>query len=163
MTFDKEDLNEEHNVLIKKWVKVLRSGDYKQGRKALKRKTSEGCEHCCLGVLAELQVEDESLGVKWSDIPTGPRGDQYVILNDNGYIADGILLEEMAAAAGFGHGYNSRRVEISHPTVRKIFGNSYDDFDLDPDCPPVLTDLNDKGATFAQIADMIELEYLGGE
>jgi hypothetical protein len=38
-----------------KWVAALRSGKYKQGRRALKQKDKNGVVcHCCLGVLLEV-------------------------------------------------------------------------------------------------------------
>lgn len=36
------------------WLEALRSGEYKQGRGQLCRRTSEGDEFCCLGVLSEI-------------------------------------------------------------------------------------------------------------
>lgn len=36
------------------WVKALRSGEYKQGKNALR---NDKDEHCCLGVLCELAVK----------------------------------------------------------------------------------------------------------
>lgn len=39
----------------KKWLEALRSGEYKQGRRRLKTKLSDGSyEYCCLGVLCEI-------------------------------------------------------------------------------------------------------------
>lgn len=41
--------------IMKKWVKALRSGKYKQGAGTLKQYNRKGqAEHCCLGVLCEL-------------------------------------------------------------------------------------------------------------
>lgn len=42
--------------VIRKWVKALRSGDYRQGRNYLsvKNKTNDNFRHCCLGVLCEI-------------------------------------------------------------------------------------------------------------
>lgn len=41
--------------IMKKWVKALRSGKYKQGSGTLKQYNRKGqAEHCCLGVLCEL-------------------------------------------------------------------------------------------------------------
>jgi hypothetical protein len=37
-----------------KWLKALRSGEYKQGRSRLKKKTDTGFEFCCLGVACEV-------------------------------------------------------------------------------------------------------------
>lgn len=48
--------------ILKKWVKALTSGKYKQGRLALK--TKEG-RYCCLGVLCDLHAKET--GGKWKD------------------------------------------------------------------------------------------------
>lgn len=40
-----------------KWVAALRSGEFKQGRRALGNKVSNS--FCCLGVLCELAVKEE--------------------------------------------------------------------------------------------------------
>ena len=47
-----------HKQNRKKWIAALRSGEYEQGVKQLCRKTEQGYEYCCLGVLCEV------LGVK---------------------------------------------------------------------------------------------------
>ena len=39
---------------MKKWVKALRSGKYKQGRGVLKHNRENKTFHCCLGVLCEI-------------------------------------------------------------------------------------------------------------
>ena len=45
--------------IMNKWVKALRSGDYKQGFSVLaKRKPHQKTEFCCLGVLCDLAVKD---------------------------------------------------------------------------------------------------------
>lgn len=41
--------------LKNKWVKALRSGNYKQGKKCLKDKNEQGnYVYCCLGVMADI-------------------------------------------------------------------------------------------------------------
>lgn len=40
------------------WVDALRSGDYKQGKHRLTTVTDDGVEHCCLGVLCEIAVQE---------------------------------------------------------------------------------------------------------
>lgn len=41
--------------VMKKWVRALRSGKYKQGKNMLKRVNGAGVAHyCCLGVLCEV-------------------------------------------------------------------------------------------------------------
>lgn len=45
--------------IMKKWVKALRSGKYKQGKHTLKQYNSKGqAQHCCLGVLCELYNQE---------------------------------------------------------------------------------------------------------
>lgn len=45
--------------VMKKWVKALRSGKYKQGQGLLKQTTEQNkASHCCLGVLCEIYNED---------------------------------------------------------------------------------------------------------
>lgn len=45
--------------IMKKWVKALRSGKYKQGKNTLKQYNSKGqAQHCCLGVLCELYNQE---------------------------------------------------------------------------------------------------------
>lgn len=36
--------------LVRRWVDALESGEYKQGKETLVRKTNKGLEFCCLGV-----------------------------------------------------------------------------------------------------------------
>jgi len=54
-----------HKNIADKWVQALRSGDYKQGEKALKINGT----HCCLGVLCDLHKQE--CGGEWYDA-TGP-------------------------------------------------------------------------------------------
>ena len=42
-----------------KWLKALRSGEYKQGKSALR----DGDTYCCLGVLTELYRKETGLGI----------------------------------------------------------------------------------------------------
>lgn len=48
--------------VIRKWLKALRSGEYKQGRHAL----NTNDQYCCLGVLCELAVK-EKVVTKYKD------------------------------------------------------------------------------------------------
>lgn len=43
----------------KKWIKALRSGEYKQGVGSLRRIVEGEARYCCLGVLCELCPEGE--------------------------------------------------------------------------------------------------------
>lgn len=61
--------------VVKKWIKTLRSGKYRQGQGCLREvcKLGGGYEpnvtFCCLGVLQDIAVKDGGQG--W-DTPTGP-------------------------------------------------------------------------------------------
>ena len=47
------------NNIMKKWVKALRSGKFKQGVGTLKQFNNRGqAQHCCLGVLCELYNDE---------------------------------------------------------------------------------------------------------
>lgn len=49
---DKKRMNPEVKT---KWLAALRSGNYKQGRMALKRGVGDGtADYCCLGVLCDI-------------------------------------------------------------------------------------------------------------
>lgn len=41
------------------WLKALRSGQFKQGKKQLKVDTVRGSNYCCLGVLCEIQKVEQ--------------------------------------------------------------------------------------------------------
>ena len=46
-------------TVMKKWVKALRSGKFKQTKNRLKRTNAQGkVNHCCLGVLCELYNDE---------------------------------------------------------------------------------------------------------
>lgn len=48
----------------KKWIKALRSGEYKKGRNSLKIIQGDKITYCCLGVLCDLYGKEN--GTKWS-------------------------------------------------------------------------------------------------
>lgn len=87
--------------LKKKWVKALRSGDFKQTSQRLSRKNELGdMSFCCLGVLCEV-----SSSVKYDDLSDGryyyKKGDQYntseVALSSSMLVAWGIASKEERA------------------------------------------------------------------
>ena len=48
---------------VKKWIAALRSGEYEQGRYALRQRQLDGrCRYCCLGVLIDTMDPSVWLG-----------------------------------------------------------------------------------------------------
>ena len=119
------------NAEIKKqWVEALRSGDYEQGREALKLvEDDETVKHCCLGVLCDLYQKANGGDPDWS---TESLYDSFGVEPDTELLP--IVVSQWA---GLGHSDN--------PGTRK----------RDEEEKP-LAGHNDAGETFACIADMIE-------
>lgn len=127
-----------NSELIRKWVDALRSGKYAQGTEHL-RIESEYPEmqdaYCCLGVACDLSglghFDGESYMGEYGVLPVAV---QYFL------------------------GLNERNPEIPYFVANKYAPEimatrlSYDNI--------TLAELNDKGATFEQIADIIEAVFL---
>lgn len=82
---DAADPNDRLDPEIKaSWVKALRSGEYKQGKRALCKVNSDGVESfCCLGVLA-----NEEIDAYWILDGTGGDLGIHSILGDPGGLPD---------------------------------------------------------------------------
>jgi len=117
---------EEDRAAVKRWVKALRSGEYKQTQGTLRRvpKGSDAARFCCLGVLADLEIDG-----KWGE-PHGSKGDTLFAARDGSRVT-GFLSKA--------HNYEVCVVPW-----------------LDTEFTEELADLNDSGASFAEIADRIE-------
>jgi len=126
--------------VMKKWVKALRSGKFKQGQGTLKQYDSEGnIKHCCLGVLCELYNET----MKKNKKKTLP---EKVCDNDS----------------DFSYGYSrfgGKKEDLPKELMKwDGIGNSMGAFTTDN---PIhdqynLADLNDTGRKFTTIANIIE-------
>lgn len=111
----------------RKWIEALRSGRYKQGQKRLRQGGEEGAHlYCCLGVLCDLHREE--VGGTW--VPCNSNDPYFSYDNDAA-----ILPHSVQEWAG---------LHAPSPSY-----NEYDEQVL-------LTELNDHGTTFQQIADIIE-------
>lgn len=125
----------------KAWVEALRSGKYTQGIGSLRMEDSETgvCTHCCLGVVTQLAVAAGVIdqGVKYTETPG------VVVYEDepNSYIGTTGMLPKKVR--------EWLEVEVKNPRFKigeEMLG---------------ATSLNDKlKYTFAQIADLIEAQYL---
>ena len=126
------------------WVDALRSGEYKQGRDALKINDGQGERYCCLGVLCDLYAKEYP---KSEFKPAINLAGNYDISGALGFYAtDGDSVE------GFNSGIPPELVckwanlPSPNPSVDNVNG----------DC---LTELNDIGTPFATIADIIEKQF----
>lgn len=126
--------------IAKKWVKVLRSGKYKQGSLYLKTTDNEGNSfHCCLGVLCELYNEEQRRSKKKQ-------------MKTHEVERDGI------SVIRFGQGKNDIGVTLLPRNVqdwagmKTAYGIVHDRYIGTND----LTQLNDSGKDFDSIAKIIE-------
>jgi hypothetical protein len=119
-----------------KWLEALRSGEYKQGRYALRQKSTDGDKFCCLGVACDLY---NKLGVG------DPLEVKQTLFGRNDSIPGVFYNEESTALP------DSVRVALGLYSSSGAFvtpeGNG-----------KYLAIENDRGQTFAQIADLIESE-----
>jgi hypothetical protein len=44
---------------LRRWIQALESGDYKQGQGALCKNVNGSFEYCCLGVLADIELDTD--------------------------------------------------------------------------------------------------------
>lgn len=122
-----------------KWLAALRSGDYEQGRDALRTGTRHR-QYCCLGVLCDLAVKEGIIG-------------QPILIDrdwtygDTTHTSWSALPLTVAQWAGL---YNPD--DLSHTS-----GFGIDAMATSPEGDRTsLSSLNDSGKTFEQIADIIE-------
>lgn len=117
-------------LLIKKlWIKALKSGKYKQGTECLRKVN----KFCCLGVLSDLYAKENK--IKWKKDK-----ESYRLFNE-GYVLPS-MVREWAGLDGHNPG-----VLITEKIKKKI------------DCnwkSSSLSNLNDKGCNFKQIAECID-------
>jgi len=121
------------NPNARKWVKALRSGKYKQGRDYLCQLYGEEREFCCLGVACELFIRSGN------KLRTAVRSDggNYVEYGGNRGIVPGKVREWLGLRDNLGEYVNKNGLTSS------------------------LADLNDRGKSFENIADIIESQPEG--
>lgn len=111
------------------WLEALRSGKYKQGKGALHNKSDDS--YCCLGVLCEV------MGVPKYAL----EGDEHSHFTHYGVEGDFTSC--------------SLPMSVSHASGLTCYGQFLDENGEDES----LAHLNDKGATFDQIAAIIEEKF----
>lgn len=120
-----------------RWINALRSGKYSQTEGCLR----DGKGYCCLGVLTDIAIKDGVIE-GWQLRP-GASGEErpYVVVDQVGLGApfeqDAVLPKKVAEWA---------ELDAANPFV-SIPGESY---------PVNISDPNDNGYSFKQIADIIE-------
>lgn len=152
--------------VMKKWVKALRSGKYKQCQESLcKINPDDGSESfCCLGVLMDLYLQDrknqkKGPGIKHLIVNEGDEEEQYQV---DKWVVDGepgLLPKEVAKWAGFNMSNTDKSFLDAHSwQVGK--------FTVSKNKTVTLTDLNDgnpfdciPAKTFKYIAKVIEKNY----
>lgn len=112
-----------------RWVAALRSGKYKQGRHLLRSRT--GRRMCCLGVLCDIATADGVGEWKWSQLAKEWEHRE----SPDGAGDAQLPLPAVRAWAGLPEG----NPKVCHAHVFST-----------------LSRVNDQGATFAEIADIIE-------
>lgn len=119
------------------WVTALRSGEFKQGRGALFGSDDQGNpSYCCLGVLSKLAVD---AGI--------------VEMDPTSRIGNGCHRFGRSGSDGFSGTYSYLPVDVQH----------WADVNGDPEATiggetKFLSQHNDHGATFTQIAEAIEAQ-----
>jgi hypothetical protein len=128
----------------KKWVKALRSRDYQQGTRALHVKRDGTETFCCLGVLCDLAAKE---GVAEPSPVSTVAGVTTVMYDKQSAFLPRSVQEWSEIPSN--NGYLSDEPDVvveGEDGVGSISFNS-------------LVGLNDEGATFAQIADIIEKHF----
>lgn len=128
-----------------KWIKALRSGDYKQTKATLR--DTEG--FCCLGVLCDIYHKEIGNG-KWVDWDIGGSKRQHFNIND----IDGKLLQKGVGVPPLDV-IRWCTLSGNNPIVKTSVMSPI------PDRGIIVRDttiagLNDGGKTFLEIADIIE-------
>lgn len=126
----------DYNIAMK-WVKALRSGDYKQAQKFLKVDNA----YCCLGVLCEVV----GFGFKRAELQeVKAKGVVYQLVCQDAGDETGVIAGEAQEKATIGS--RSGSLPFHYIDVEGTWRMETIE----------LTEANDAGLTFAQIADIIE-------
>lgn len=136
---------------MKQWVKALRSGDYLQTAGTLRDSTG----FCCLGVIQDLYVKDGK--GHWEPEKAGTNRKQRFVCEEYGAVTGSYVgLVRPIQNDLFGYRFE-RQCDLLNSNMKLPFlpdreGNTVS-----------LAELNDKGLTFDQIADVIEWYFIRPE
>lgn len=126
------------------WLIALRSGQYTQGRGALKYKTDSGLNYCCLGVLCETNNIPNSIMA----------ASQFYSFKKNELTSSSCLYPEPLVVGEY-----DPVIDTSNNDIVNIIKKSNTEW-LDQPRPSSLSYLNDGlKLNFKDIADIIELSF----
>ena len=163
---------------VQQWVKALNSGKYQQGTSVL---CDPDGKHCCLGVLMELAPDDVVVRTEEVEVDYHSSMPGYVYVAPDQTREDededqsiGLPDEFVMRTLGFGQTQNPSvdLMLVPQPLRDELLALLRSaDVDLDneyeEDCGTRLmtnlAGLNDNGATFAQIAEVIRYNFLPQE
>jgi len=141
---------EEQKQFIRDWVAALRSGTYRQCKGVL----NDGAGMCCLGVATDLFIKLKPGIINWVEVVEDGR----VVFaasddpdKEKAYLNTTYLPYAVSSFVGFSTG--TPKVHVDFEDDRRT--------PLDPD-REFLSNMNDSGFTFEQIATYIEREFLDG-
>lgn len=125
------------------WIRRLRSGDYKQGQGRLTAVLNDGTtEHCCWGVLCEMGVEAGVVKPLAMNTGGGLKYSAYVAYGER--MREGLPPVEVLEWSEMLQGY----VESDYLPIKNRINNRV-----------TLSEVNDSGTSFNQIADLIDYFY----
>lgn len=140
-------------AVAQKWIAALRSKKYTQGKKVLKSKSPRGVvRHCCLGVLCELYQQDRR-AKKMKPMPIG----SFKVAGkyDAGVTASSRIYEFPDGPGTTAYATLPYRVAKWAGMISEE-GHFVDPVPFDGEEVDNLVWLNDAGASFDEIADVIE-------
>lgn len=145
--------------VMREWVSALRSGKYTQGRGKLSYidPADGGRKHCCLGVLSDLAVE-KGLTPAPMVIPEP--------MTRLGALSPYVTVTSFSVFADEADVYNYEHGSTIMPPLKVYDWADIpvgDGLNCGPDAPlssNKLANMNDRGLSFDQIADMIEEEWI---
>jgi hypothetical protein len=133
------------NPAVTRWLEALRSGQYMQGKEKLHTKDDSGTEsYCCLGVACAISDSVKAETSKFDNHIVCYRSGEYV----HKYYLPDIVRHELGLRTKVGQFIVSSETKA----VVKLRGLGAE---------TSLAALNDNGATFEQIAKIIELRPQG--
>ena len=124
---------------VKKWVKALRSGEYRQGKASLcnEDEISGECVYCCLGVACDILTEGVWIKLPHLTVWSIDKHEEFTM-----------------PATGDKHGWGHTET-TSFPSLETL-----KEMGLDVAYAQELAELNDKGWSFKKIANKIEKDLL---